>query len=209
LIRAGSGVDLFLEADGAKSGWLCVVVFPELPEFESPRLDCVPSLEFSSVEVCERNTHMLQEPRRMDETNQGMDHLTCKFSWTGVGAWRFKVFLAATFLTAVLALTEARGAAGPEESLLLGADFIGIGWLCITTFLKGGEFLQKRTTGAGGRNLKGDPSSLTGSGPSCCCKETEQGYKASLETIARKFASKWYLFCRSISFSVKLFQQRS
>jgi hypothetical protein len=26
----------------------------------------------------------------------------------------------------------------------LGADFIGIGWLCITTFLKGGEFLQKR-----------------------------------------------------------------
>jgi hypothetical protein len=76
-------------------------------------------------------------------------------------------------------------AAGPEESLLLGADFIGIGWLCITTFLKDGEFLQKRTTGAGGRNLKGDPSSLTGSGPSCCCKETEQGYKASLETIAR------------------------
>jgi hypothetical protein len=145
----------------------------------------------------------------MNGTRWGIEQLTYKLSGAGAGFLPFKVFLAATFLTVVLALTEARGAAGPEESLLLGADFIGIGWLCITTFLKGGEFLQKRTTGAGGRNLKGDPSSLTGSGPSCCCKETEQDYKASLETIARKFASKWYLFCRSISFSVKLFQQRS
>jgi hypothetical protein len=164
----GSGADLFLKADSARSGWLCVVVFPELPEFESPRLDCVPSLEFSSVEVCERNTHMLQKPKRMDETSQGMDQLTCKFSWTGVGAWRFKVFLVATFLTAVLALAEARGAAGLEDALLLGADFGKIGWPCITTFFKGGEFLQKRTTGAGGRKLKGEPSSCTGSGPSCC-----------------------------------------
>jgi hypothetical protein len=32
----GSGADLFLEADGGESGWLCVVVFPELPELESP-----------------------------------------------------------------------------------------------------------------------------------------------------------------------------
>ena len=85
--------------------------------------------------------------------------------------------MAATFLTAVLALIEARGAAGPEDTLLLGADFGEIGWLCITTFFKGGEFLQKRTTGAGGRKLKGEPSSCTGSGPSCCYKKTEQGYK--------------------------------
>ena len=80
-------------------------------------------------------------------------------------------------LTAVLALTEARGAAGPEDTLLLEADFGEIGWLCITTFFRGGEFVQKRTTGAGGRNLKGEPSSCTGSGPSCCCKKTEPGYK--------------------------------
>jgi hypothetical protein len=165
---AGSGADLFLEADGGKSGWLCVVVFPELPELESLRLDCVSSLEFSSVEVCKRNTSMLQKPRRIDKISQGMDQLTCKLSWAGVGFWRFKVFLAATFLTAVLALAEARGAAGLEDALLLEADFGEIGWPCITTFFKGGEFLQKRTTGAGGRNLKGEPSSCTGSGPSCC-----------------------------------------
>ena len=83
----------------------------------------------------------------------------------------------ATFLTAVLALIGARGAAGPEEILLLEADSGEIGWLCITTFFKGGELLQKRTTGAGGRNSKGEPSSCVGSGPSCCCKETELGYK--------------------------------
>ena len=35
----------------------------------------------------------------------------------------FKVFLAAISLTAILALTEARGAAAPEDPLLLGADF--------------------------------------------------------------------------------------
>jgi hypothetical protein len=32
-------------------------------------------------------------------------------------------------LAAVLALTKARGTADPEESVLLGADFMGIGWL--------------------------------------------------------------------------------
>ncbi|KAK1605605.1 hypothetical protein QYE76_029278 [Lolium multiflorum] len=127
---AGSGTDLFLEADGGKSGWLCVVVFPELPELESLRLDCVSSLEFSSVEAYKRRV--------------------------------------TTFLTTVLALIEARGAAGPEDTLFLEADSGEIGWLCITTFFKDGEFLQKRTTGAGGRNLKGEPSSCTGSGPSCC-----------------------------------------
>ena len=53
--------------------------------------------------------------------------------------WRLKVFLAATFLTAVLA--EARGAAGLEDTPLLEADLGKIGWLCITTFFKNGEFL--------------------------------------------------------------------
>ena len=77
----------------------------------------------------------------------------------------------------VLALVGARGAAGPEDSLLLEADFAEIGWLCITTFFKGGELLHKRTVGAGGVNSKGEPSSFVGSGPSYCCKETEQGYK--------------------------------
>src|SRR3954465_2160326 len=47
----GSGTGLFLEADGGKSGWLCVVIFPELFELESPRSDCVSSLELSSVEA--------------------------------------------------------------------------------------------------------------------------------------------------------------
>jgi hypothetical protein len=77
---AGSGADLFLEADGGKSGWLCVVVFPELPKLESLRLDCVSSLEFSSVEVCTRSTSMLQKPRRMNEISQSMGQLTCKRS---------------------------------------------------------------------------------------------------------------------------------
>lgn len=87
-----------------------------------------------------------------------MDQRTCKLSGSGEGLLRFKVFLMATFLTAVLALVEARGAAGPEDTLLLEADFGEIGWLCITTFFKGGEFLQKRTIGAGGKNSKGEPS---------------------------------------------------
>lgn len=33
----------------------------------------------------------------------------------------------------ILAVIEARGAARPESSLLWGADFFGIGWLCIMT----------------------------------------------------------------------------
>src|SRR4051812_22091939 len=76
-----------------------------------------------------------------------------------------------TFLTVLL---RARGAAGPGDPPLLEADLSEIGWLCIITFFKGGEFLQKRTTGAGGKNSKGEPSSCVGSGPSCCCKETER-----------------------------------
>ena len=45
--------------------------------------------------------------------------LTCKPSLAGVGLWHLRVFLAATFLTAVLALTETRGAADLVDTLLL------------------------------------------------------------------------------------------
>jgi hypothetical protein len=72
------------------------------------------------------------------DSSQGSGQLTCKFSW--IGALRFRVFLAATFLTAFLAWVEARGATGPEDALLLGADFGEIGWPCIMTFFRAGEF---------------------------------------------------------------------
>jgi hypothetical protein len=48
---AGSGVDLFLEADTGESVWLCVVDLSESPGVEFLGLDCASSLEFSSVEV--------------------------------------------------------------------------------------------------------------------------------------------------------------
>ena len=103
-----------------------------------------------------------------------MDRRTRGLSGAGEGLRRSKSFRAATFLTVVLFLVGARGAAGPEDALLLGAGFGEIGWLCITTFVKGGMPLQKRTTGAGGTNVKGEPSAFVGAGPSCCCEKTEQ-----------------------------------
>ena len=48
----GSGADLFLEADGGKSGWFGVEVLPESAGLESPRWDCVSSLEVSFMETC-------------------------------------------------------------------------------------------------------------------------------------------------------------
>ena len=50
----GSGTDLFLEADGGKSGWLCVAVLSESAGFESPLLECVFLLDVSSMETCEK-----------------------------------------------------------------------------------------------------------------------------------------------------------
>ena len=91
----------------------------------------------------------------------------------------------ATFLTVVLCLVGTWGAAGPEDALLLEADFGEIGWLCIKTFFNGGEPLPKRTTGAAGRNVKGEPSACVGVGPSCCCKETEQNYKNHCKPLQR------------------------
>jgi hypothetical protein len=49
--------------------------------------------------------------------------------------------MAATFLTDGLALTEARGAVDLVDNLLFEADLGVIGWLCVTTFFKGGGFL--------------------------------------------------------------------
>src|SRR3954464_101393 len=92
-----------------------------------------------------------------------------------------------TFLTVLL---RARGAAGPGDASLLEADLGEIGWLCIKTFFRGGEFLQKRTTGAGGKNSKGEPSSCVGSGPSCCCRKTGQEFENHSKATSRKFASR-------------------
>jgi hypothetical protein len=39
------------------------------------------------------------------------------------------------------------------------------------TFERGGAFLPKMTMGATGENLKVEPSSFLGSGPSSCCTE--------------------------------------
>src|SRR3954462_14588066 len=92
-------------------------------------------------------------------------------------------------VTFLIVLLRAQGAAGSGDTLLLEADLGEIGWLCIMTFFKGGEFLQKRTTGAGGKNSKGEPSSCVGSGPSCCCRETEQDSEDHCKATSRKCAS--------------------
>jgi hypothetical protein len=125
---------------------------------------------------------------KMNEINKGMNQRTCELS--GEGLRRLKVFLATTFLTAVLVLVGTREVADPEVAWLLEADFGEIGWFCITTFFKGGEFLQKSTTGAGGKNSKGEPSSFVGSGPSCCCQEMEQVIKRSIVSCIKKIY-KW------------------
>ena len=49
---------------------------------------------------------------KINEINQGMNQRTCELS--GEGLWRLKVFLATTFLTAVLVLVGTRETAGPE-----------------------------------------------------------------------------------------------
>ena len=52
----GSGTGLFLKADGGESGWLCMMIFSEVSGLESSRLDCVSSLEVSSVEVYKKES---------------------------------------------------------------------------------------------------------------------------------------------------------
>jgi hypothetical protein len=60
-----------------------------------------------------------------------------------------------------------------EACFLLEADFAESGWIHIMTFDGGGAFLPKRTTGANGKNLKVEPSSFLGSGPSSCYRENK------------------------------------
>ena len=101
------------------------------------------------METCEKGRVSKHKHVGRDKwINQGMNQRTCELS--GEGLRRLKVFLATTFLTAVLVLVGTREVADPEVAWLLEADFGEIGWFCITTFFKGGEFLQKSTTGAGG-----------------------------------------------------------
>jgi hypothetical protein len=61
-----------------------------------------------------------------------------------------------------------------ETHCRLEADFEESGWIRIMTFDGGGAFLPKRATGATGKNLKVEPSSFLGSGPSSCCRENKQ-----------------------------------
>jgi hypothetical protein len=137
---------------------------------------------------------------KINEINQDMNQHTCELS--GEGLRRLKVFLATIFLTAVLVLVGTREAADSEVALLLEADFGEIGWFCITIFFKGGDFLQKRTTGAGGKNSKGGPSSFVGSGSSCCCKEIEQVIERIIVSCIKKIYKWWYLFYRDVMFSI-------
>src|SRR3954467_958188 len=116
-----------------------------------------------------------------------MGQPTCELS--GEGLRRLKVFLAATFLVVVLVLVGTRGATGAEIPCFLEADWGVIGCFCIMTFFRGGEFWQKRTTGAGGKNSKGEPSLCVGSGPSCCCRNTEQDAEGHRKATSRKLAS--------------------
>ena len=74
----GSGTGLFLEADGGKSGWLCVAVLSESAGFESPRLDCVSSLDVSSIETCEKgrvSKHKHVDEDKGDQPRQGSAYM--------------------------------------------------------------------------------------------------------------------------------------
>src|SRR4051812_45578857 len=137
---AGSGADLFLEADGGESGWFGVMVLSESVGPSSPRLVWVFSLEVSSTEACKKrgtSKHkQVCEDGRMTRIDQGIDHPTCELS--GEGLRRFKVFLAATFLGVVLVLVGTRGADGLEVVGFLEADCGDIGCFCIMTFFRGG-----------------------------------------------------------------------
>jgi hypothetical protein len=61
-----------------------------------------------------------------------------------------------------------------EVCFRLGADFAEPGWILMIAFDGGGTFLPKRTMGAIGENLKVEPSSFLGSGPSSCCRENKR-----------------------------------
>ena len=85
------------------------------------------------------------------------------------------VFLMTRLVKIFLFLVGTRGAALPENCLRLEADWGESGRTVIITFFIGGDPLQKRTSGADGRKWNGSPLFVMGSGPSCCCKQGEQG----------------------------------
>jgi hypothetical protein len=85
------------------------------------------------------------------------------------GPTSFWTFLVVTHL----ALTWAHGAAAWGTHFHLEANFEESGWLSSMIFDMGGAFLQKRTTGAAGRQEK-ERSSYSSSGPSCCYKIDKQ-----------------------------------
>ena len=67
---AGSGTGLFLGADCGKSGWLGVMVLSESVGPNSPRLDCVSSLEVSSMEPCKKRRASKHKHVCKDERDQ-------------------------------------------------------------------------------------------------------------------------------------------
>jgi hypothetical protein len=89
------------------------------------------------VEVWNKGYDHVTKAGKASAINQNLIRLTCELAWAGV--LRVRVFLAATFLTAVLARVEARGATDPKDALFLGADFSEIGGPSIITFFSGGE----------------------------------------------------------------------
>ena len=109
---------------------------------------------------------------KTSEIGRDVSQLTFELCSSGVGLRCFKIRLAGTFFTTCLVLVGARGAAALEAAatLPLGADLREIGCFGIRTLVRGGDFLQKRTSGALGKKTKGEPSSSIGSGPSCCWK---------------------------------------
>jgi hypothetical protein len=60
-----------------------------------------------------------------------------------------------------------------EVRIRFGVDFAEPGWIHMIAFDRGGAFLPKWTTRATGENVKAEPSSFLGSGPSSCCKENK------------------------------------
>ena len=82
-------------------------------------------------------------------------------------------FLMTRLVIIFLFLVGTRGATLGEVCLCLEADWSKSGWAAFITFFIDGDPLQKRTSGAVGRKWNGSPLLATGSGPSCCCKQSK------------------------------------
>ena len=121
---------------------------------------CVLEIELQSTRV-----YMHKE-----EVSEKMDYLV------GVGIWwtrgRLSSFLDDSSCNHLSLLGWNSGATFAEVCLHLEADWSKSGWTVIITFFIDGNPLQKRTSGAVGRKWNGSPLLATGSGPSCCCKQS-------------------------------------